>query len=251
MPKFVDVETARAASGLRLVTLAGVPSLWSEAAKGIFHVKRLDFVAVRMRVGDATIAAWTGRSNAPVAMWQDEPARDGWADILALAERLSPEPRLVPASPAGAAEVHALCELISGRDGLMWSARLLLIHASLSSDGQRGLPVPISRHLAQRYGYSETEIPEVRKRVEEILRDLGDRVSDSYVLGDQLTAADIHLAAATACLAPFPDEHCLIQPGPRRAFSAMNDEVAPFIPTSLLAHRDRIYRQHLEFPIQI
>ena len=93
---YVDFETARAASGLRLVTLANVPSPWSEAAKGIFHVEKIPFVATRLAPGDQAMREWTGVKNAPAVMWNDEPARSGWAEILELAERIAPSPSLVP-----------------------------------------------------------------------------------------------------------------------------------------------------------
>jgi hypothetical protein len=37
--RFVGLEEARAATGLKLVVAASLPSPWSEAAKGILHVK--------------------------------------------------------------------------------------------------------------------------------------------------------------------------------------------------------------------
>ena len=37
------------------------------------------------------LRAWTGRDNAPIAVYEDEPGRDGWAEILDLAERLDPD----------------------------------------------------------------------------------------------------------------------------------------------------------------
>ena len=77
-PTFVDFETARATPGLRLVTVAGVPSLWSEAAKAIFQIKQIPFVAVRLTIQDTEIRGWTGVNNAPVAMYDDEPPRSGW-----------------------------------------------------------------------------------------------------------------------------------------------------------------------------
>ena len=53
--RFVDLETARSASGIRLVVLAAVPSPWGEAAKGIFWVKGLDVSLVRLGSGDEAV----------------------------------------------------------------------------------------------------------------------------------------------------------------------------------------------------
>ena len=90
--EFVDLEQAKRRSGLRLVVVGGVPSPWSEAAKGILHVERVPFVAVRMRPGDTQLIEWTGQTSAPVAIYDDEAPRGGWAEILLLAERLAPTP---------------------------------------------------------------------------------------------------------------------------------------------------------------
>ena len=42
----IDIEQARRAIGLRLVTLSMVPSPWSEALKGILHIKQLPHARV-------------------------------------------------------------------------------------------------------------------------------------------------------------------------------------------------------------
>ena len=52
MAEYIEVEQARAMSGLRLVLTPGVPGPWSEAAKGVLHVKKLPYVKLR-KSGDA------------------------------------------------------------------------------------------------------------------------------------------------------------------------------------------------------
>ena len=68
--RFVTLDEARSARGLRLVVTAGVPSPWSETAKSCFDVKGIDYLAVRLTPRDADIRAWTSRHNAPVAMYR-------------------------------------------------------------------------------------------------------------------------------------------------------------------------------------
>ena len=58
--QFVDLETARNASGLRLVLLRGVPSPWSQAAKAIVEIKGIDALGLWRGAGDAAISSWTG-----------------------------------------------------------------------------------------------------------------------------------------------------------------------------------------------
>src|SRR5574340_1605281 len=106
MAHYIDVAEARSMSGLRVVLMAGVPSPWGEAIKGVLHVKRIPYVRVRQVLGgtNETLREWTGQTGAPVAVWNDERPRITWIEQLLLAEELRPEPPLIPPVP----EVRAL-----------------------------------------------------------------------------------------------------------------------------------------------
>lgn len=95
-----------------MVVLGRIPSRWSEAAKGIFQVKRIPWTGVRL-----------AQRSAPVAIYEDEPPRSGWADILELAERLAPQSSLVPAEAAGRATTLALAHAI-------WASRDWVVRAA-------------------------------------------------------------------------------------------------------------------------
>ena len=86
--RFVDLETARASRGLRLAVITTVPSLWSDAARGMVAAKELECLAVDFDPRDEAIPRWTGCPNAPVALHGDELPRSGWAEVLSLLERL-------------------------------------------------------------------------------------------------------------------------------------------------------------------
>ena len=45
---YLSVEDAMQRGGLRMVVVGGVPSPWGEAAKGILHIKGIEWVAVRL-----------------------------------------------------------------------------------------------------------------------------------------------------------------------------------------------------------
>ncbi|HET9063814.1 MAG TPA: hypothetical protein VFO62_11055, partial [Candidatus Binatia bacterium] len=64
---YVDIDTARATRGLRLVLTRGVPGPWGESAKGMFWVKHIPYSRVAQEAGGANEAliAWTGRADAP------------------------------------------------------------------------------------------------------------------------------------------------------------------------------------------
>ena len=46
--EYVGVDEAIKRRGLRMVVVGDVPSPWGEAAKGIFHIKGIEWVAVRL-----------------------------------------------------------------------------------------------------------------------------------------------------------------------------------------------------------
>ena len=78
----VTAEEAVERPGLRMAVVGGVPSPWGEAAKGILHVKGIDWKAVQLDYENGLTKKWTGLRNAPVAVNGDEKPRSGWADIL-------------------------------------------------------------------------------------------------------------------------------------------------------------------------
>ncbi len=89
----IDIEQARHASGLRIVTLAYVPSPWGEALKGILHIKQLPHARVGHVFGSPTqtLLEWTAQDSFPVMAWNDERPRTTWIEQLYLAERLAPD----------------------------------------------------------------------------------------------------------------------------------------------------------------
>src|SRR5450755_1336503 len=126
---YVGVEDAIDRDGLRMVVVGGVPSPWGEAAKGILHIKRIEWVAVRLAYDSEPLKQWAGQRSGPIAMYDKDPPRAGWSEILELAERLAPVPPLLPAEPAARTEVLAIANEICGEGGLGWTRRLQLIHA--------------------------------------------------------------------------------------------------------------------------
>ncbi len=247
--RFVDLETARAARGLRLVIVGNIPSPWSEGAKGIFRLKQIPYVAVRLGPGDGEIRKWTRSRNAPAAMYDDEPARTGWADILELGERLAPEPSLVPVAPNDRVRMFGLAHEVMGEGGLLWSSRLVTIDVGIQTDGARGFPPMTAGYLGPRYGYSKDRIAIAKSRVAEAWRLLEEALGDRpYYFGDAPTALDVYSAAAVNTFALLPEEHCPMWPIIRNAFGSMKGEIAE-PPANVLAHRDRMYERHLELPM--
>jgi len=257
MVEFVEIEEARARGGVRMTVVTGVPSPWGEAAKGIWHVKKIPWVAVRMPPGQNPVTEWTGSTSAPVVMYEDEAPRGGWAEILLLAERLEPAPPLLPADPEARALCLGLAHEICGEMGLGWCRRLVGIDRGIATDGAEGFPAPIARYLAGKYGWHDGCGPVARRRVVEILGMLARRLhaqrdaGSGYYLGDGLTAIDLYSAAFLVLFAPLPPEQCPIPDALRAAFENVDDETRAALDPILLEHRDRVYAEHLELPIRL
>jgi len=256
--EFVDLAEAKQRTGLKLVVVAGIPSPWGEAAKSILHVKKIPFAAVPFVPGQSDgITAWTGCTNAPIAVYADEPPRSGWAEILVLAERLAPEPRLLPADPDERALCFGLCHELCGEMGFGWSRRLTGIHDAFTSDGKAGFSVPIAEYLAPRYGYRPDGAAEAHRRVLEVLRMLTRRLQaqkkagSRYYLGDSLTALDIYSATFMVLIKPLPKEQCDIPDEVRQGLASIDPEIEKAADPILLEHRDAIYRDHLVLPLEL
>src|SRR5215469_7541614 len=84
--QYVGVEEAKRRNGLRMVVVGGVPSPWGEATKGIFHTKAIEWAAVRLVYDSEPLREWAGQRSGPVAIYDAEQPRSGWAEILLLAE---------------------------------------------------------------------------------------------------------------------------------------------------------------------
>jgi glutathione S-transferase len=251
--EFSSVEEARRHKGLRVVMVGTVPSPWGEAAKGILHVKRIPYVACRMGAEGPAVAEWTGQQSAPIAVYEDEAPRTGWAEILLLAERLAPEPALIPRDPGERALLFGLSHEICGEDGLGWARRVAGVHQSLTTG--EGFPPPVAEYLGRKYGYRGDNGEAARRRVIELLGLLAGRLHEqrargsAYYLGDGLTAVDIYSATFMALFAPLPPEDCPMPDAFRAAFETLDPNTRTALDPILLEHRDHVYRAHLELPL--
>ena len=254
--RFVELEEARQASGLRVVIATNVPSPWSQAAMGVFDMKGLDYLAVRYRRSDEEIRRWTGARNVPVVLFDDEPPRTGWAEIVTLGERLGGRMSLVPEDDDRRLRMFGLSHEILGEGGLGWNVRLLVTHASLATDGRAGWPKPVAEYLAPRYGYAPDRVPATRARAIGILRLLDAVLAESrsqghaYFLGPSPTALDLHAAVTLGTIWPLPESQCPMLPPIRHAFETLDQEVKEAVSPALLEHRAQMFSRHLVLPVR-
>jgi len=253
--EYVNVDDAIARSGLRMVVVGGVPSPWGEAAKGILHIKRIAWSAVRLSYDNEPLKQWAGQRSGPVAIYNDERPRSGWADILLLAERLAPEPTLLPADAAERALMFGLAHEICGEGGLGWSRRLQLVHAGLQGSG--GFAPRVAPYLAKKYGYSAEAGAAAAERVAQLLHMLAARLQaqraagGTYYVGNRVSAVDVYSATFTAMFRPLPHEQCAMDAATRQAFEFREPITEAALDPILVAHRDRMYAEHLELPLSL
>jgi len=257
MSEFIDLEQAINAPGLRLVLISTTPSPWGEAVKGFFFVKRIPYVAVRHPMGkdQSLLRKWTAQESAPVAVYNDERPRSTWPEQLYLAERLKPQPALIPAALEDRVRMCGWCNELAGENGLGWARRTLIFHRTLATAKADDKGLAPMRSMAEKYLYSTAAAQAAAARVTEIVRGLSDlivqqkRAGSRFLIGNQLSALDIMWATFAALIKPLPEELCPLPPGLRAGFTNEDPAIDAAVSPLLLEHRDFIYRQYLELPL--
>jgi glutathione S-transferase len=235
--------------------LRGVPSPWTEAAKGIFHIKRLPHLLATRAADEpeTALTAWAGDVGVPVVAFENEKLRTGWAEILLLAERLAPEPALIPLDAEARAAMFGIAHEICGEMGLGWAYRLVMIERSISGDAKdTAFPSQIGRYLGPRYGYRPEDIGGARSRVIALLEMLSKRIDqNAYLMGDVLTAVDVYWATFANLMVPLPPELMATSPMIRAAYTCHDDGILAAISPKLRAHQRAIYERYLELPVAL
>jgi glutathione S-transferase len=258
MPKWVEIEDAKRMGGLRLVLTADIGGPpWTEAAKAVFHVKKIPYapVAQRPMATNQALLDWTGHENAPIAVYENEKARAGWTEILHLAERLAPEPSLIPPDEEDRIRFFGLANEICGEDGFAWNKRHLMVKDALDPKGRTGVPREIAVYLGERYGYAEAAAARAPGRMRDVLGALSEQLRTQrasgkrFLVGDALSALDLYWASFAALVAPLPQEVCPMPDWLRAAYTIEDREILSAMDPGLLRHRDEIYRDFLVLPM--
>lgn len=254
MLKYASVGEAIRDRGLRIVMVQGLPSPWSQAAKTIFEIKGLEYLAAPFVVGATNdeLVAWSGENSGPIVAWADEKPIHRWIDILLLAERLAPEPALVPADSSERAIMIGLSNELCGELGLGWNRRLQMFAPAMDSGNP---PEGIAR-MSGKYGYRKSDAEAAAERVAGSLRALAKQLRAQhdrgveFFVGDGLTALDVYWVAFANLLDPLPKEQCPIPDDWRPAFVAQDPVIREALDPLLLRHRDRIFRAHFRSPME-
>lgn len=250
-PQYVSIAEAKSLSGLRIALTQGVPGPWSVSAKCILDIKGIPYKAMPQLAAQPNeeLKEWTGQTNAPVVVYNDERARSGWVEILLLAERLAPEPALIPASPEQRALMIGLAHELCGEQGYGWCARALLF--AIQEEAGQGAYTSLKNR------YSSGESPDqCAARINAIIgmfeRQMERQIAagSDYLIGDTLTALDIYWMAFSNMMVAMGPDMCImpdfyVQIGP-----TLDTRLDRPTPPILIEHRDRIARRHLSLPIE-
>lgn len=259
MAEYLSIAEVQKLSGLRVVLSPGVPGPWSEAAKGILYIKKIPYVKARQEIGgeNRELKEWTAQATAPVFAWNDEPPRSTWIEQLFLAERLQPTPSLIPANIDERTLMFGYSNELCGQHGFGWSKRLLLVHPTLSNPSADPQSKAFSSYIGDKYGYIQEEAEAAAAHCAEILRLLSRRLEQQrakgsqFFIGDQLSALDIYWAAFAALIQPLPQELCPMPQTFRKLYTNTDPVIQAGASPILFEHRDFIYHQYLELPVDL
>jgi glutathione S-transferase len=258
MAEYVNMEQAVTMNGLRVVVPPGIPGPWAEAVKGILYVKKIHFVRVRHDRADyAPLIRWTAQSSAPVMVYNDERPRSVWNDQLFLAERLQAHPPLVPSDMQDRVLMFGLSNELCGENGFGWSRRLMLIHTAVTDPNANEEARKGMLTFGSKYGYSAAAATAAPAKAAQIVRTLAERLESQrsrgsrFLVGSQLSALDIYWAVFAALIEPLPENLCPMPSEFRRRYLCEDPAVRAAATPQLLAHRDFIYHEYLELPVDL
>src|SRR5260370_17512282 len=108
-----------------------------------------------------------------------------------------------------------------------------------------------------KYGYAPPIAEAAPARCAEVLRLLANRLEaqrargSRFFVGDRLSALDIYWAAFAALIQPLPDQLCKVPPAFRYRYTSKQPRSHAAVTPQLLAHRDFIYQEYLELPLDM
>ena len=251
--KYLTSAEARDLSGLRLVLTRGMPAPYSMSARAVFDLQGVGYAPVE-QIGAGSnedLLDWTRHRNAPIAIYNDEPPRAGWLDIMNLAERLGTGPSLVPEGIDERVKMIGLINELIGENGLIWNMRLLMLGLAgpdrAAREAQRN-------PMYDQYGYSEAARQAAPGKVESVLAYFTSHVhsqrarGSNYLFGERLSAADVYWAYFSLIFETLPEELCPM-PAPLRKSYDLGSEAVGGCDAVLIEQREFIFANHLPLPM--
>ncbi len=259
MAEFVSIAEARAATGMRLIVAEKIPGPWAEGIRGVLEVKKIPYLRGRFELDSdhADLIAWTAQASVPVIAWNDEFPKSNWTEQIFLAERIQPEPSVIPGDIEDRIRMFGLCSEICAPNGFGWSRRLMMVHQFLNMPDLPEENKTFFQYFGAKYGYSEAAAEAAPTRVIEILNALNAQLEREqaqggrYFIGGRLSALDIFWAGMSHLIEPLPSEQCPMLEEFRPMYMNADTEVAAAATPGLMAHREFIYREHIGLPMDL
>jgi hypothetical protein len=242
-------------SGLRIVMVQGMPSPWAQAAKTIFEVKGLEYVA----------APWVpGEANDEIAKW-------GWGGQRAdrrMGHRKTDQPVDGHPLPERAARAKAVDDSARRdtagiddrpleRDLRTSRHRMEQAIAAIAPMLASGNPPPQIARMGGKYGYNEADAKAAGERTAQSLKALDAQLKSQYArgvhffVGDALSALDIYWTAFANLLDPLPKEQCPMPEAYRPGFTVNDPVVKEALTPLLFDHRSRIFGEYFRNPMEL
>ena len=171
---------------------------------------------------------------------------------LHLAQRLGSGPSLVPEDVSERATMMGLCSELIGENGWVWNMRLIMLGL--------GGPERVAKQAKQnpmyaQYGYSERARSEALERARIALGFLGDQArrqresGSRYLIGQQLSAADVYWAYFSLILRTLPEEQCAMPSSLRKGYDRASEALGA-VDELLIEYRDWTFAHHLPLPME-
>lgn len=237
--------------GLRLALTTGLAAPYTMSARTVFDHHQVPYVPVeQVPAGmNEELVAWTGHRNAPVAVYEDEPPRTGWLDILNLAERLGSGPSLIPEDADDRMRMIGLANELIGENGWLWLMRIVMLGFG---GPERAAQNAVGNPMYDDYGFAgkdgEVALAEAKASFAIFERHAATRAGHDYLIGDRLSALDIYWAYFSQLRKTLPEEVCDMRRGTRQAYDMAGQVLGPLDP-ALLERRDFIFREHIGLPL--
>ena len=259
MAAFSTIEEAREQSGLRLIVAEGVPGPWAEGIRGILDLKKIPYSRGRFELDSdhKELIAWTAQASVPVVAWNNEFPKSAWLEQIFLAERIQPEPSVIPSNVDERILMFGMLNELCAPGGFAWSRRLMLVHMGLRNPELSSEQKQFFKKFGEKYGYTEKGGLQAPQRVVEILNMLSKQLKSQniggkrYFVGESISALDIYWAGMSHLIEPLPAKDCPMLEDFRPMYMNFDKNVAEAASAELMEHREFIYREHLGLPMDI
>jgi glutathione S-transferase len=252
--EYVKPEEARKMSGVRVALTVGAFGPWGQAVKKMLEYKKIPYVPVAQHAGgeNEELVKWTGTRNAPTIIHDDHPPLTRWLDQIAFVENIRPSPPLLPKDAASRIIAQGIIHELAGEWGFGWCRRLMLFDDMVQAQKKTGdKPGGGVQTMMNQYGFSDQTAANAPERIVDILNTLAQRLKDQrakgsrFLVGNDLTAADIYWASFSSMLQPLENDMCPMSDEMRKSRTPTHPMIIAAKDPILLEHRNEIFAKYL------